>query len=235
MKGFYKIAMVSLALAFAACDDSSSASNGNGADSCTDDANSGDASQSVALCPETFEEGTTCDARDGKIYKVATFGAQTWMIQNLNYNSSSCSVKNQSWCYEDNEANCQQYGRLYTWTAAMGLDKSYQTQYANLSGTKRGICPDGFHMPSDAEWQALYDYLDANGNESEFAVTLSGEKSFGGFSGLNQKAFFWTADEDHNDEPLGGPTNVIVWTYASFFGGGSLMKDSGLSVRCVMD
>ena len=62
MKNFYKIAMISCALAFTACDETSSSAS----DSC----NVQDIT--AQLCTETPVEGTICDARDGKIYKVAT-------------------------------------------------------------------------------------------------------------------------------------------------------------------
>ena len=228
MKSLYKIAAISLAMAFTACDDSTSASNNgdNGSStsiSCTDH----------AQCPITLEEGTICDVRDGKIYKVATFGSQTWMVQNLNY--YDCGIKGESWCYDENDANCEQYGRLYTWTAAMGLDKSYQKNYVNLAdGTvTRGLCPAGYHIPSDAETDILIAYL--GDNVDEFNFQYGGRNSFAGFDDLGREAYLWTADEVHSE--LGGPRNARSWSYwENFsFGGGSVFKDSGLSVRCVKD
>jgi hypothetical protein len=235
MKSSYKMAAtcaLTFALAFTACDDSTSASDNGG-----NDGNGGtntpctDAIQ--AECPATLEEGTICDTRDGKIYKVATFDTQTWMIENLNY--SSCSTKGQSWCYDNNEANCAQYGRLYSWTAAMGIDSKFQKQYTTLSGTQRGICPEGFHIPSDAETDILIANLEESGRIDEFAFTPSGTKAFSGFKDLGQKAYLWTADEDHSE--FGGVENVRIWSYSETFsyGGGSVFKDSGLSIRCVKD
>lgn len=221
---------LSFALAFTACDDSTSASDngGNGGSAstpCTD--------AIQAECPATLEEGSICDNRDGKIYKVATFDTQTWMIENLNY--SSCSFNGQSWCYDNNEANCAQYGRLYSWTAAMGIDSKFQKQYTTLSGTQRGICPEGFHIPSDAETDTLIANLEESGRIDEFAFTPGGTKAFSGFKDLGQKAYLWTADEDHSE--FGSERNVRIWSYSETFsyGGGSLMKDEGLSVRCVKD
>ncbi|WP_288787065.1 FISUMP domain-containing protein [uncultured Fibrobacter sp.] len=167
MKNFKMAATVcaaALTLILSACDDSSSASN----DRSTDKTPCSEAL--LTQCPETLENGTICDTRDGKIYKVASFGTQTWMTRNLNY--SSCSIQNESWCYEDDEAKCTQYGRLYSWTAMMGIDKSYQKAYANLTGTQRGICPEGFHVPSDAETDMLIAYL--KGDEDEFSFEFGG-------------------------------------------------------------
>lgn len=234
MKSSYKMAAtcaLTFALAFTACDDSTSASdNGNGGNGGTNTPCT-DAIQ--AECPATLEEGSICDNRDGKIYKVATFDTQTWMIENLNY--SSCSTKGQSWCYDNNEANCAQYGRLYSWTAAMGIDSKFQKQYTTLSGTQRGICPEGFHIPSDAETDILIAYLEENNNIAEFNFQFGGKKNFAGYADLDREAYLWTADEDHSE--FGGVENVRIWSYSETFsfGGGSIFKDSGLSIRCVKD
>lgn len=236
MKNPYKMATatcaLSFALAFTACDDSTSASDngGNGGNGGTNTPCT-DAIQ--AECPATLEEGSICDNRDGKIYKVATFDTQTWMIENLNY--SSCSFNGQSWCYDNNEANCATYGRLYSWTAAMGIDSKFQKQYTTLSGTQRGICPEGYHIPSDAETDILIAYLEENNNIAEFNFQFGGKNNFAGFADLDRTAYFWTADEDHSE--FGGKENVRIWSYSETFsfGGGSIFKDSGLSIRCVKD
>jgi hypothetical protein len=229
MKKIYKMAIISFALAFAACDDSTAASENGDDDSnvaCTDE---------PVDCPSIFVENAVHDSRDCHWYKVAEFGTQTWMIENLNYNS--CHLKGQTWCYDGNAANCEQYGRLYTWTAAMGLDKSYQKKYANLpEGTvTSGLCPSGYHIPSDAETDVLIAYLEENNKVAEFNFQFGGKNNFAGFAELGRKAYFWTADEDHSE--FGGEENVRIWSYSETFsfGGGSIFKDSGLSVRCVKD
>ena len=250
MKIQHLVALFAATVAFTACDDSTSASDNGESTACNEAVK--------AECPATLEDGSICDNRDGKVYKITTVGSQVWMAENLNY--YSCSIKDDSWCYDDKPENCDKYGRLYSWTAAMGIDKSYQTEYANLTGVQRGNCPEGFHMPSEAEWSDFYDFVanfeqsndegavvrakDAWPNESYypatddfgFAMLPAGEKSFTGFKDLGEKAFFWTADEDHRDV-VGGPRNVGIWTVSSMFGfgGGSLMKDEGLSVRCIKD
>ena len=199
-------------------------SSNSAEDTCVD-------SKSVS-CPEQSELGTICDNRDGKIYKVVTIGTQTWMIENLNF--SSCDIK--GFCYDNDPNNCNQYGRLYSWTDVMGLDKSYQNKYSNLTGLQQGICPQGFHIPSNVEVDELITFVDANGGDAYLlAIMFGGKKSSSDFSDLDKKAYFWTTDEDHSD--FGGPNNVIIWTYSEAFGfgGGSVFKDSGLSARCVKD
>lgn len=234
MKTFYKIAAISLALAFTACDDSTSASDNGG--------NGGTSSNTACVeeaepvnCPAIEYENEVYDLRDCNHYKIQTFGTQTWMTENLNYNS--CEINGQNWCYGGDAANCQKYGRLYTWTAAMGLDKSYQKNYANLpEGTvTKGLCPVGYHIPSDAETDILIAYLEENNNVADFNFQFGGKNNFAGFADLDRTAYFWTADEDHSE--FGGKENVRIWSYSETFGfgGGSIFKDSGLSIRCVKD
>lgn len=99
--------------------------------------------------PSTVVTGTMTDSRDGQVYKTVTIGMQTWMAENLNYAVDS------SWCYENSADSCSKYGRLYTWTAAMGVGMSYNSAILGDSVNHQGVCPAGWHVPTNGEWATL--------------------------------------------------------------------------------
>lgn len=74
------------------------------------------------------------------------------MAENLNYDQDSFG---NDWCYGNDSSNCDIYARLYDWSAVMQGEASSND---NPSGVQ-GVCPDGWHVPSDNEWQELEIYL----------------------------------------------------------------------------
>lgn len=109
-----------------------------------------------------YKYGTLKDSRDGKTYKTTEIGLQTWMAENLNYyDKNNSNLVDNSWCYKNVEANCNVGGRLYTWTAAMNLDPKYAKTIADflVESPHKGICPDGWHVPTNAEWLQVRNYI----------------------------------------------------------------------------
>ncbi len=128
-----------------------------------------DIPKETRLNPE-IEYDTYKDPRDNKVYKIVTIGEQTWMAENLNYyDEKNLSVKDNSWCFgkSDNKdsSTCDVAGRLYTWAAAIDsvkfatdADNPQECGYnkiCTLPAKVQGICPDGWHLPSNSEWEAL--------------------------------------------------------------------------------
>jgi uncharacterized protein (TIGR02145 family) len=97
------------------------------------------------------------DTRDGKSYATVQLGDQCWMAESLNYGTmimgNQAMADNgivEKYCYNNDEANCAIYGALYQWDEMM--------QYTTTPGAQ-GICPEGWHVPTDAEWTALTTYV----------------------------------------------------------------------------
>jgi uncharacterized protein (TIGR02145 family) len=111
--------------------------------------------------------GSMKDPRDGKIYRTVKIGTQTWMAQNLNHDTL---IGTGSWCYDNDTSNCRIYGRLYSWSAAMGISAIYSsTIWGGSDVARQGVCPNGWHLPSDPEWDTLIDFI---GGASVAALAL---------------------------------------------------------------
>ena len=95
------------------------------------------------------------DHRDGQQYKIVMIGKKVWMAENLRY------ALNGSDCYEDKYSNCPLYGRYYTWAQALAIDANCNSKSCRLvdEGNTRGICPEGWHVPSNADWKHLVTYV----------------------------------------------------------------------------
>lgn len=106
----------------------------------------------TAKAPEGADENTLKDSRDGKTYRMVKIGGQTWMAQNLDFETEG------SYCFKDDSANCAKTGRLYVWEAA------------------QKACPAGWHLPSKDELVAL---VNAAGGEDSAGKQL---KSTSGWS-----------------------------------------------------
>jgi uncharacterized protein (TIGR02145 family) len=139
--------------------------------------------------------GTVTDY-DGNVYHTVQIGAQCWMKENLRTThyadgvaiptTSSYSSTVAYRYYPNNSAsNAVTYGLLYNWTATMhGVESSD----ANPSGVQ-GVCPDGWHVPSDNEWTQLTDYVSSrsvwrcNGSSNNIAKALASKIGWNSSSG----------------------------------------------------
>jgi uncharacterized protein (TIGR02145 family) len=133
---------------------------------------------------DTPQPGNTfVDERDGKTYKKVTIGMQVWMAENLNYEvtGSKCGNESTGWL-TDNKDDCNKYGRLYDWSTAMGIETKYNNQYwAGGDVNRTGICPVGWHVPSDAEWTTLTDYV---GGAATAGTKLKSSTGWNSYSGV---------------------------------------------------
>jgi uncharacterized protein (TIGR02145 family) len=212
---------------------------------------------------------------DGNHYKAVRIGNQIWMAENLRTTryadgtsiqdgtgvgniSGDWVSKYYFWQEDDSLVNSNPYGALYTWAAVMNDETSSNT---NPSGVK-GICPDGWHLPSDSEFKEL-----------EIAIGMDqSQADLEGWRGTNEgtkikSSYNWLSGGNGTNEsgfsllPAGGRSgdgafflfglNSALWTSASFGATQSwirafdydkvqanrlyLGKDYGLSVRCVKD
>lgn len=100
-----------------------------------------------------IEYGTMTDTRDGKTYKTVKVGSATWMAENLNYAGNEIGV---STCFNDDDRFCELYGHFYSRSAAMNSSScAYKSSCDLGTGHIQGICPDGWHIPTNKEAQDL--------------------------------------------------------------------------------
>ncbi len=109
---------------------------------------------------DDFNCGTsTITDIDGNVYNTVQIGEQCWMAENLNTTKNPAGVTISRWCYDNNTERCNAYGGLYDWNTMMNGEAGSSS---NPSGVQ-GICPDGWHVPSDEEWGQLIEYMAVQG------------------------------------------------------------------------
>ena len=184
------------------------------------------------------------------------------MAQNLNIGTRIDGTTGQTnnsiiekYCYDDLESNCDIYGGLYQWNEYM----NYTTSSSSNPSGRQGICPDGWHIPSDPEWEILTTFLgglsvaggkmkstgtimEGNGlwnepnagatNESGFTAHPGGLRDSGGsFYTMGDIAFFWSATEATST--FAG--NLYADTNNDNAYENTEEKTYGFSARCVKD
>jgi len=123
-----------------------------------------------------LQDGKSCGSINygGKTYETVILGYQCWMKQNLNIGNRIDDISEQTnnaviekYCYGNVESNCDVFGGLYQWNEMMNWTASSNS---NPSGIQ-GICPPGWHLPSDNEWCQLVTYIDQTINCSSTGWT----------------------------------------------------------------
>jgi uncharacterized protein (TIGR02145 family)/uncharacterized repeat protein (TIGR02543 family) len=187
------------------------------------------------------------DSRNGKEYNKVLIGEQVWMKENLDYAGDDDNNPLGA-CYNDEDANCDKYGRLYSWAEAMNGEAASS---ANPSGVL-GACPVGWHLPSQEEWTVLSDYvgdINSNGaalktsegwtaragiptgtNTSGFTALPGGVRDATTSYSIGNNASFWSATTNASDVPY---FRRVTYDAASF--GALYNGDYWLSIRCVQD
>lgn len=244
-------------------------------------------SSSVALATpckteteDNCEYGTLLDERDGQTYRTVKIGDQVWMAENLNYaytgvpykygslREGSFTSDSTSWCYDNDPANCDTYGRLYTWAAAMDSVGKWSTNGKGCGYNKtcsptypvRGVCPEGWHLPSITEFETLSTavggvqdedytkewngagtvlkstsgwYNDGNGTDAfGFSALPAGDGYYGGsYDFEDHYAYFWGSTEYGSYRAYG---MYLAYGYDDARLG-DYSKYYGFSVRCLKD
>lgn len=187
---------------------------------------------------------TAASDAENNVYDIVTIGTQCWLksnvvietgIQKITDENEWLTTTEPAWCYYNNDVNNgPKYGKLYNW-------------YAVQSGK---LCPQGWHIPSMAEWDKMINYLGKDslasiaikkkdplwlGNinatdESGFGALPGGRRQFGGFIFEGTEADFWATDEGN----IAGSARAI--TLKSTYDGVIRIdwgKNHGFSCRCI--
>ena len=138
---------------------------------------------------------------EGQTYKTLVIGNQTWMAENLNYEYNEGTAV--SYCYDNAPSNCETYGRLYTWAAAMdsaavlsettkGCGMNVECVAAQTPDPIRGVCPEGWHLPNNDEWITVVTAVEKNANadfETSATEFMSVSGWYGDFKGKDSHGF----------------------------------------------
>ena len=127
--------------------------------------------QSIFICG-----ATTVKDIDGNIYNTVEISSQCWLKENLKVTRNPEGRVIDSDCYDNNTKICDTDGRLYTWLTSMDIIvNSIATNEGSIKVKEgaQGICPNGWHIPSDSEWHILENYLEDNEAETASGSFIS--------------------------------------------------------------
>lgn len=145
----------------------------------------------------------------------------------------------EKYCYGDQESNCSIYSGLYQWNEAM--------QYVNTEGAQ-GICPAGWHLPTDTAWCTMTQFIDSTVNCTDLGESGTdagakmkstsgwynegnGTNTSGYFYYLTQHAYFWSSSQY---DVASAWNRALTFTRACVHRSSSY-KEYGFTVRCIRD
>jgi uncharacterized protein (TIGR02145 family) len=150
------------------------------------------------------------DERDSKSYNTTLIGDQCWMAENLNVGTMDYSVANdgaiQKYCYDNLETNCDTWGALYDWDEMM----DYNGADDGNPGTTQGICPTGWHIPTNSEWDELIDYVGGPTIAARYLKQTGTSTWYGTTAGTNNSTGFTAI-------PAGARQNVSSFMDMNFY------------------
>lgn len=161
--------------------------------------------------------GSFTDDRDRQTYTWVRIGNQVWMSRNLNY-----SLSGTSWCYGNDPANCNQYGRLYDYQTALN------------------ICPNGWRLPHKSDYETLMKNYGENAELAFSSLSAGGNSGFnshfGGWRGID--GIFYGRDNAANYWTATGQGNRRAYYFGLNNNGGkaelgTYVRRVALSVRCI--
>jgi uncharacterized protein (TIGR02145 family) len=181
---------------------------------------------------------------EGNVYQTVKIGQQTWMAENLKVTKyrngdaiGTTSAPDQDifsevapayqWPYNGIMSNADKYGRLYTVSAM---------------SDSRGVCPNGWHVPTDDEWTEVVDFLGGASNAQKLLIEKGFKPQYGGyrlsyFNDLDYYGVWWSTSAVPDSEPGAVDQNYVMImvkgannTFRSYH-----HKSTGMSIRCVKD
>jgi len=207
------------------------------------------------LCgTETYTKNQFCDVRSSRsyIYKWVKIGEQVWMAENLKYVASGSRCGNGTTLSTADNPTCDTYGRLYDWITALALSSSCNTTScaSKITGKHRGICPEGWHIPSNAEWNTLIngdvdagtklkansDSWNTNTGTDEFGFSAlpggyGNPSGSGSFVNFGNSGSWWSASEENASNAY---YRYVLHNFSYVYSVGNT-KTYLFSVRCVKD
>jgi uncharacterized protein (TIGR02145 family) len=178
---------------------------------------------------EEKEAANIKDSRDGKTYKTVKIGEQVWMAENLNIEMEG------SKCYDNNQANCQKYGRLYDWNTATkacpsGWHLPSREELDKLVNFAGGVEKAGKYLKATSGWNNDYEGKSGNGEDKfGFSALPSGFFSDGDFGNVGEYGSWWYSSEG-NDNTFGEIRYYDTFDY-NYDDLDGLLR----SVRCIKD